>query len=86
MTEVRNQVLEGRQMVDGVTFVDCEFRNAELVFRGVQQPGFANCRFTRSRFVFEDGAATTVNFLRGMLRPQTGMRGFVTGMMPEIEG
>jgi hypothetical protein len=54
------------------------------VFKGVQQPGFTNCRFTRSRFVFEDSAAVTVNLLRGMLQPQTGLRGFVTGMMPEI--
>jgi hypothetical protein len=27
-----------------------------------------------------------VNLLRGMLRPETGMRSFVTGMMPEIGG
>jgi hypothetical protein len=86
MAEIRNQVLEGRQLVDGNTYADCEFRNAVLVFKGVQQPGFSNCRFTQSRFVFEDNAATTVNFLRGMLGRQTGLRGFVTGMIPEIEG
>lgn len=84
MAEIRNQILEGRQMLDGTTFIDCEFKNATLVFRGVEQPGFVNCRFTQSRFAFEDGAAVTVNFLRGMLQPQTGMRGFVTGMIPEI--
>ena len=84
MTEIRNQVLEGRQLLDGRTFIDCEFKNAQLVFKGLEQPGFNNCRFTQSRFVFEDSAAVTVNFLRGMLQPQTGMRGFVTGMMPEI--
>ncbi len=86
MAEIRNQVLEGRQLLDGNTFIDCEFRNAQLVFKGVEQPGFANCRFTASRFVFEDNAAVTVNLLRGMLRPETGMRSFVTGMMPEIAG
>jgi hypothetical protein len=86
MPEIRDQVLEGRQLLDGNTFVNCEFRNAQLVFKGVQQPGFTNCRFTQSRFVFEDSAGVTVNFLRGMLQPQTGMRGFVTGMMPEIGG
>ena len=84
MAEIRNQVLDGRQLLDGNTFIDCEFKNAVLVFKGVAQPSFANCRFTQSRFVFEDSAAVTVNFLRGMLQPQTGMRGFVTGMMPEI--
>ncbi|MFC5343785.1 hypothetical protein ACETK8_11160 [Brevundimonas staleyi] len=84
MSEVRNQTLTGRQLIDGVTFIDCEFKNAQLVFKGVEPPSFANCKFTQSRFTFEDNAATTVNLLRGMLQPQTGMRGFVTGMMPEI--
>ncbi len=84
MSEVRNLVLTDVQLIDGVTFVDCEFKNAQLVFKGVQPPSFVNCRFTQSRFVFEDNAGTTVNLLRGMLRPETGMRGFVTGMMPEI--
>ncbi|WP_029415538.1 hypothetical protein [Brevundimonas bacteroides] len=86
MVEIRNQVLEGRQELDGNTCYACEFRDAMLVFRGVQQPGFSNCRFTRSRFAFEGPAANTVHFLRGMLGRQSGMRGFVTGMMPEIEG
>jgi hypothetical protein len=86
MAEFRNQVLQGRQALDGNTFHDCEFRNAELIFRGGDQPGFANCRFVQSRFVFEDEAASTVNLLRGMLQPQTGMRSFVLGMMPEIGG
>lgn len=86
MAEIRNQVLEGRQQIDGNTYYDCEFKNAQLVFKGVQMPGFSNCRFARSGFMFEDQAATTVNLLRGMLRPETGMRGFVTGMMPEIGG
>ena len=86
MADIRNQVLEGRQELDGNTYYDCEFRDAVLVFKGVQQPGFSNCRFTRSRFAFEANAATTVHFLRGMLGRQPGMRSFVTGMMPEIEG
>ena len=84
MAEIRNQVLQGRQLVDGNTYHDCEFKDALLVFTGLQAPGFVNTRFTNSGFTFEGQAATTVNFLRAMLPPQTGMRGFVTGMMPEI--
>lgn len=86
MAEFRNQTLDGRHVLDGNTYVDCEFKNAQLVFKGTQQPGFTNCRFTQTRFVFEDNAAVTVNFLRGLLRPESGLRGFVTGMMPEIDG
>jgi hypothetical protein len=84
MAEFRNQVLEGRQMLDGNTFIDCEFKNAQLVFKGVELPGFANCKFTQSGFVFEDSAATTVSLLRGMLRPESNLRSFITGMIPEI--
>ena len=84
MSEIRNQVLEGRQLIDGVTYIDCEFKNAQLVFKGVQLPGFNNCKFTKSRFVFEENAATTVSLIRGMLQSQTGMRSFMTGMIPEI--
>lgn len=84
MADIRNQVLEGRQLVDGNVYHDCEFKNALLVFTGVQAPGFVNTRFTNSGFVFEGQAAVTVNFLRSMLPAHTGMRGFVTGMMPEI--
>lgn len=86
MTEVRNQTLEGRQPIDGKTFIECEFKNAQLVFKGDTPPNFVNCRFTNCRFEFEGPAASTVHFLRAMLGHQTGMRGFVTGMMPEIGG
>jgi hypothetical protein len=34
--------------------------------------------------VFEGEAANTVNLLRGMLRPESNLRNFVLGMMPEI--
>ncbi|CAL1691707.1 hypothetical protein MMB232_01859 [Brevundimonas subvibrioides] len=86
MADIKNQTLQGRVTLDGKTFTDCAFQNAQLVYKGGQQPSFVNCRFVQSRFMFEDEAANTVNFLRGMLQPQTGMRGFVTGMMPEIGG
>lgn len=84
MADIRDEVLQGRQALDGNTFTNCEFSNAELVYKGGPQPSFINCRFTKARFAFEDEAANTVNLLRGMLQPQTGMRSFVTGMMPEI--
>ena len=85
MAEIENQTLEGRQSVDGMTYVNCAFKDAQMVFKGGTPPNFVNTSFTNSRFIFEDSAAATVHFLRAMLRPETRMRGFVTGMMPEIE-
>jgi hypothetical protein len=33
MADIRNQVLEGRQELDGNIYYDCEFRDAVLVFK-----------------------------------------------------
>ncbi len=84
MADYRNQVLEGRQTLDGNGFFDCEFKNAQLVYSGGAHPNLSNCKFTASQFVFEGEAANTMNLLRGMLRPQSNLRTFVLGMMPEI--
>ncbi len=86
MAEFRNQVLQGRQALDGNSFFNCEFRNAQMVYRGGVQPSLSNCKFTASQFVFEGEAANTMNLLRGMLRPQSGLRSFALGMMPEVGG
>lgn len=86
MADFRNQVLQGRQPLDGNSFTDCEFKDAQLVYGGGAHPQLVNCRFTASRFVFEGEAANTMNLLRGMLRPESNLRSFVLGMMPEIGG
>ncbi|MBU1347377.1 MAG: hypothetical protein KKA16_10580 [Alphaproteobacteria bacterium] len=86
MADIKNQTLQGRQVIDGKSFIDCEFQNAQMVYKGGPAPNFTNCRFTKSGFVFENEAANTMNLLRAMLQPQTNMRPFVLGMMPEIGG
>ncbi|CAN5182664.1 hypothetical protein BH10PSE2_BH10PSE2_08690 [soil metagenome] len=84
MTETKNQTLTGQVSLDGKTFRDCEFVDAQLMFEGGAAPVFINCRFQRSRFGFDGAAANTVNFLRAMAAPQSNMRSFVTGLIPEL--
>lgn len=84
MSETRDQVLNGEVEIDGKTFVNCEFKNARLVYRGGTPPNFNNCRFTQSNFAFFDSAANTLNFLRAMAPRETNMREVVFGLMPEL--
>ena len=84
MSETKKQTLTGVVELDGNTFIECEFKDAQLTYRGGMAPSFANCRFTNARFNFEDSAANTVNFLRAMLPLQTNMRQVVFGLMPEL--
>lgn len=84
MTQTRDQVLSGEVEIDGATFVNCEFKNARLVFRGGTPPNFNNCRFTQSNFAFYDSAANTLNLLRAMAPQETNMRSVVLGLIPEL--
>ena len=84
MAETRNQKIQGRVKIDGKTFVDCEFIDAELAYEGGVAPTFVNCRFTTSNFAFEKEAGSTVQFLRGMAHAQSNMRQVVLGLIPEL--
>ena len=84
MAEIRNQTLSGDIAIDGQVFINCEFKDARLLFDGGTPPNFDNCRFTNSRFGFQSEAANTLNFLRAMLPHQSNMRQVVFGLMPEL--
>ncbi|MET4685103.1 hypothetical protein [Brevundimonas faecalis] len=84
MTQTRGKTLTGDVELDGVTFVDCRFEGAQLIFRGGTPPNFQNCRFDRTRFAFLDQAANTLQLVRAMAQPQSNMRGVVLGLIPEL--
>lgn len=74
----------GRLQIDGTQYQDIAFSNAELIYGGGDPPGFANCTFDATTFTFTDSAAATLVFLRSMAPTQTGMRGIVLGLLPEL--
>ena len=84
MSETKNQTIKGRVKLDGKTFADCVFQDAQLVFDGGLPPNFINCRFNNTNFAFDKEAGNTVNFLRAMANPQSNMRQVVLGLMPEL--
>lgn len=84
MADNERQKMQGRIKLDGKTFTEIAFENANLVFEGGQPPNFINCTFTQTNFSFEGPAGNTVHFLRAMLPHQTNMRGVVLGLMPEF--
>jgi hypothetical protein len=86
MSEITSQIVSGEVKLDGKSFKDCEFRNARLIYEGGPPPQFANCRFTDSRFTFQEQAGNTLLFLRAMLPEATNMREVVLGLMPEFNG
>lgn len=74
-----------RVRLDGNTYTDCKFRNAELVFRGGSPPTFVNCEFYRVTFGFDGAAANTILMLKRMAAPGAGLDGFVRNTLPELQ-
>lgn len=61
---IQNQQFVGERVVlDGKHFVDCTFENCDLVYRGGVPPNFIRSDFAAPRFVFEDAAQSTVQFM-----------------------
>lgn len=84
MSETKNQTIQGRVKLDGKTFTECTFENAQMIYDGGVPPQFINCRFNASQFVFDKEAGNTTNFLRAMANPQSNMRQIVFGLIPEL--
>ncbi len=82
MTEAKT--MTGRIKLDGKTFTDIQFVDAQLVYDGGLPPNFVNCRFQNSNFTFDKEAGNTCNFLRGMAHHQSNMREVVLGLIPEL--
>jgi hypothetical protein len=51
---------------DGVTFVDCAFEGANLVYSGGEHPRFERCRFSKASWEFAGAALRTVELLRSI--------------------
>jgi hypothetical protein len=52
--------------LDGNVFESCTFRRCHLIYRGSTPPGLNHCTFDACLWEFDDAAARTVAFLRGL--------------------
>lgn len=84
MAEVRDQTLSGDQQIDAQVYINCQFEKARLIYEGGVPPGFNNCGFNETNFVFQGPAGYTLSFLRAMAPRATNMRGIVMGLLPEL--
>lgn len=84
MAEIRNQTLTGEYIIDGNSYVSCEFNGARLIYEGGMPPSFSDCRFNDTNFTLQEAAGRTVAFLRAMSPTTTGMRHIVAGFLPEL--
>lgn len=85
MAEYRDQTLSGEIALDGNSFINIEFNDAELIYRGGTPPAFDNCRFNRATFNFRDQGGNTLAFLNAMAPATTNMREVVLGLIPALK-
>lgn len=68
MPEKRGLTFTERDTVttDGITFVECSFERANLIYCGGDQPRFERCRFSYTTWEFTGAALRTVELLRAI--------------------
>jgi hypothetical protein len=70
--------------VDGNRYEECRLSNCVLVYSGGTPPTFLRCNITGCTLTFNGKAGHTVNFLKSMAAPHSGMQEFVASAIPEI--
>ena len=85
MAAHKDKTLSGPIDLDGNTFENIAFDNAQLFYLGGQPPIFTNCAFNGVAFEFRGPAHNTLNFLRSITPESTRMREVLYGLMPELK-
>lgn len=68
-SEIKNTV----QKLDGIEFRSCTFENCTLVYEGGPPPSLRDCTFINSVFRFDGAARNTVDFLKAIRDPRSGL-------------
>ena len=71
-------------ILDGSEFVNCEFDNCKMVYRGGEMPRLQHCRFARCTWHLEDAAQRSVLFLRSIYHSGQGGRELVEETLRHI--
>jgi hypothetical protein len=64
-------------MLDYAEFVDTEFFQCRLVYKGGRPPSMKGCDFIECEFIFEDAAENTLQFISSIARGAVSGRDFV---------
>jgi hypothetical protein len=65
---------------DGMTFLDCAFLGANLVYSGGEHPRFERCRFSKASWEFAGAALRTVGLLQA-IKSSPGGDAFVAELL-----
>ncbi len=70
--------------LDGGEFIDCQFRGTTVRYSGGAVPRIVGCSFSETRFVVDGAAARTVELLKAMASPRSGMQRVVRETFPAV--
>jgi len=85
MAAHKDKPLSGPVDLDGSTFENVQFKDAQLFYSGSQPPRFENCGFDNTTVEFRGQALNTLNFIKSMAPSGTGLRPIVDGLIPELQ-
>jgi hypothetical protein len=73
VSSYKDQKLANETVVlDDSEFLNCEFDNCKMVYRGGEMPKIQHCHFMRCTWHLEDAAQRTVLFLRSVYHSGPG--------------
>ena len=53
-------------VLDGESFIDCQFQDCRLVYSGGQAPSFKDCKFVKCEWKIDGAAAETMEHLKAV--------------------
>ena len=79
-------LLTGRVRMDGTRFINCRFRDATLVYAGMAGAEMSGCSFEGTQIEFIGPARNTLNLLRAMAAPHSGLSSMVRATFAQLFG
>jgi len=70
--------------LDGNEFIDCKFKNCELVYSGGELPKLQRCDFAHCSWKLDKAAKQTILFLRSIYHSGPGGMELVEGTLRHI--
>jgi hypothetical protein len=85
MTMVKDQKLERQDvLLDDNEFINCDFENCKMIYKGGQLPKLQQCRFALCSWQLDEAAQRTVLFLRAIYHSGPGGRELVEETLRHI--
>jgi len=74
--------------VDFNEYIDCEFINCEIIYKGGNLPVFENCSFVNCQFSLIEKADNTIGYLSFLYQnlAESDAKSFVEGQITKIKG